>query len=368
MCSNYVATKVHENQIKSLHNLEQSLEQTIIVPHRIIDYHSSGIVKKERIKYVFKYFNLNLLKYFPILKCLTIFFWLLIYHKDEIKKSDVIYSHTLWTDGVPGYLLSLLFKKRFIVTVRSADSSLFLPKLIHYRWLIKMVAAASEKIIFVSPAYMKKITITYPRIFSLSKCKVISNALDSFWFKQHFDKKRSSTILFVGRFCHNKQLNILYQVILDAKDKHQELKFIAVGGTSEAFKSICSINDVPNWVEIIEYTHSREELARLYSESALMALPSINETFGLVYLEALSQGCPVIHLIGEGIDDIFPNNENVISIEYKNPRALFGAIDNTLNFNHVNINNSGILKVQSEIAKSYSWDSIATKIFDVIKG
>ena len=48
-------------------------------------------------------------------------------------------------------------------------------------------------------------------------------------------------------------------------------------------------------------------------------MPSITETFGLVYLEALSQGLPVLCSKGQGIDGFFPPNSVV---ELVNPSSI----------------------------------------------
>ena len=45
-------------------------------------------------------------------------------------------------------------------------------------------------------------------------------------------------------------------------------------------------------------------------ESDIFILPSVNETFGMVYLEAMSQGCITIGTIDDGIAGIIKNGEN----------------------------------------------------------
>ena len=45
-------------------------------------------------------------------------------------------------------------------------------------------------------------------------------------------------------------------------------------------------------------------------QSDVFVLPSVNETFGMVYLEAMSQGCIPIGTSGEGIDGIIENGKN----------------------------------------------------------
>ena len=52
---------------------------------------------------------------------------------------------------------------------------------------------------------------------------------------------------------------------------------------------------------------------------SVFAMPSIHETFGLVYIEALSQNLPVLYTKGQGIDGIFDDTVgvgvNALSVE-----------------------------------------------------
>ncbi len=55
---------------------------------------------------------------------------------------------------------------------------------------------------------------------------------------------------------------------------------------------------------------SHDEVLAKMSESDIFILPSIGETFGMVYLEAMSQGCITIGTINDGIAGIIKNEEN----------------------------------------------------------
>ena len=59
------------------------------------------------------------------------------------------------------------------------------------------------------------------------------------------------------------------------------------------------------------YRGNAAELAKVMRQCAVFAMPSIYETFGLVYLEALSQNLPVIYTRGQGIDGLFDNTVGI---------------------------------------------------------
>jgi len=54
------------------------------------------------------------------------------------------------------------------------------------------------------------------------------------------------------------------------------------------------------------------------------------ETFGLVYIEAMSQGLPVIHTVGQGIDGYFKQSTCALPVKWNNEDELFKAIDTIL--------------------------------------
>ena len=54
---------------------------------------------------------------------------------------------------------------------------------------------------------------------------------------------------------------------------------------------------------------SKEELLSAYQGADLFIMPSLRETFGTVYLEAMTQGLPCIYTKSEGIDGWFRDGE-----------------------------------------------------------
>ena len=62
----------------------------------------------------------------------------------------------------------------------------------------------------------------------------------------------------------------------------------------------------------------KEELIKLYRDSHIFTMPSITESFGLVYAEAMTQALPVVYTKGQGFDGQFPDGEVGYSVEALN--------------------------------------------------
>ncbi|MBR5305032.1 MAG: glycosyltransferase family 4 protein [Candidatus Gastranaerophilales bacterium] len=96
-------------------------------------------------------------------------------------------------------------------------------------------------------------------------------------------------------------------------------------------------------------------------ENNVFILPSINETFGISYLEAMSRGLITIGTIGTGIDGIIENNKNgyLIKPEIKDIKDVLEKIKKQ--------NNNEIIKNSLLTIKNYTENEIMNKYDEVIK-
>ena len=97
-------------------------------------------------------------------------------------------------------------------------------------------------------------------------------------------------ILFVGRLDANKRI----MELLDAVSKHQAYELI-VSGEGPLKKQVLKHIE-QNQNNIISYRENMDsvELARVLADCSLLCVPSRYESFGLVYIEALCMGVPVV--------------------------------------------------------------------------
>ena len=71
---------------------------------------------------------------------------------------------------------------------------------------------------------------------------------------------------------------------------------------------------------------SRQELGACYAHSDVFALPSTGEGFGLVFLEAMSFGKPVVATASGGATDLVENEINGLLVEPHDTEQLTGAL------------------------------------------
>ena len=57
-------------------------------------------------------------------------------------------------------------------------------------------------------------------------------------------------------------------------------------------------------------------------------MPSFTETFGLTYIEALSQGVPIVHSRGQGVDGYFTEGTVSSAVDPRDPQSIAkGVLD-----------------------------------------
>ncbi|WP_404461724.1 glycosyltransferase family 4 protein [Providencia rettgeri] len=334
ICSNYIGTKVHLNQVTSLANTVE--KQNVIVPVFSRDHINRNNTSLESVNVSYFKINNTILKYFPLIKTVTVFFYILFKYSDKIRESNLIYSHTLWSNGLPAYLLSLIFRKRLIISIRSTDFFVFMKKLPHYRWIMRLIIHRAEKVIFISPSYKDKVMADYKKLFSdADKCLVIPNGIDNFWIeKTKFPLAQKKLIpngksfIFVARLNKTKRLELTIDIVNEIKknDLYKNSTLTIIGCSEKEVLSYLEIEKLPSWIIIKNIIQSKDKLFDIYSTSHALILLSYQETFGLVYLEALASGCPVVLTKKEGISGYFSQCDSILEVDTSDIKLIASNI------------------------------------------
>lgn len=229
----------------------------------------------------------------------------------DISKFAMLHAYTIFTDGNCAMRLSEIYGIPYVVAVRDTDVNVFFKKMIHLRKRgIKIMKNASA-IYFLSESYKKQVIEKYVPSKDIEelirKSYIVPNGIDDFWFKNIWNKNdfnmdKKINIIFVGKIIKRKNPLIILDAAKILKEKGYMIKITIVGsvGNKKMYKKLMKS-------EIVSYIPhcSKEKLAKLYRENDIFVMPSLTETFGLVYAEAMTQGLPVIYSRGQGFDGQF---------------------------------------------------------------
>jgi len=88
-------------------------------------------------------------------------------------------------------------------------------------------------------------------------------------------------------------------------------------------------------------------------------MPSQFETFGLVYVEAMTRGLPIIYTRGQGIDQYFEDGVVGFPIAYNDYNEGVKSVKKIM-LNYESISTNGLTN-----SKSFSWKLIANQYIDI---
>lgn len=134
----------------------------------------------------------------------------------------------------------------------------------------------------------------------------------------------------VGRLEESKGQQILLEAFAELYREFPEMYLVLVGesppGNDEYDRILLKIANELGIYDRVNFTGFQTELASVYSALDICVLASREETFGLVLLEAMSAGVPIIATNAGGVPEIITNLHNGILIPPEDPHALAEAI------------------------------------------
>ena len=176
----------------------------------------------------------------------------------------------------------------------------------------------------------------------------------------------TSKYLFVGLLMKRKYPFELVKALEMSNEKDFSLSIIGEGAEKNTIESYLA--DKPNLSQRVHLLGrvSRDEVSRRMQDSDVFCMISKDETFGLVYLEAMAAGCITIASRDEGFDGIIVNGENGFLCEAGNTEELITII------NHINeMSSTELLQMSQkaiETAKEMTDEKVAqTYINNLIK-
>jgi glycosyltransferase involved in cell wall biosynthesis len=132
------------------------------------------------------------------------------------------------------------------------------------------------------------------------------------------------TVLSVCRFYPRKRLHVLLEAASLLRDRipQLEIRIVGNGPEYEELQQICAglhLKSTVRWLGDV----SRSELAAEYNRAHVFCLPSVQEGFGIVFLEAMAAGKPIVAARAAAIPEVVRNG---ILVEPENSEALAEGI------------------------------------------
>lgn len=231
----------------------------------------------------------------------------------DMTKVNCILAHTVFSDGAVAYRLYQKFGIPYSLVVRDTDINVHVKYRKYLIPLMRKIIKNANNIIFISPSYIplvEKKLDSWQRENFKRKILLIPNAVNSFWFSQEPQKKSMTQpirIIFVGEICKRKNVSTTIRLVKKLNEQKLNTVFDVVGNGDQMQNCI----DLARKLQIDEkvlmhgWKTNKEDLKNLYDEAHIFVMLSFKETFGTTYIEAISQGIPILYTVGQGVDGYF---------------------------------------------------------------
>jgi alpha-maltose-1-phosphate synthase len=306
---------------------------------------------------------------------------------------DLIHCHT-WYTHLAGCLLKQLLGVPLVLTTHSLEphrpwKEEQLGSGYHVStWVEKTAYQNADGVVAVSRSMQTDVQDLYG--VAPEKVRVIYNGIDVSTYKPNLDPAvlqhyhidpKQPYVLFVGRITHQKGIMHLLNAIPDLKDGVQVVLCAADPDTSEiaqetAAKIEALRSQTGKCVHWISAFVPQEHIIPLYSQAAVFICPSIYEPFGIINLEAMACGTPVVASAVGGIKEVVLPGETglLVPLEATCPdlhtakasrkfaKDLALAVNQLLD-NPETRQEMGI-KARQRVLDEFSWTSIARQTLE----
>lgn len=286
---------------------------------------------------------------------------------------DVVHAHHAFS-RLPLATLSLAYKQN-IPSVLTTHTVSFFPDY-EYFWNFisygypryRMVISKVNKIIAVSEAakkfisyFTQKDAVVIPNGVSIKKF----HPVDKYLAREKVGLDGNPIILYVGRLVPKKGVDVLIRSMKEVVKSypHALLVIAGSGKMMPLLKTLVRIAGLEKNILFLGFV-GENLLPYLYNSADVFALPSITaESFGIVLLEAMASGLPIVASNVGGIAEVLEKGKYGLLVEPGNSKELTKAIITVLE--NENLRNE-LAKEGRKVAKEkYAWEKVANKIIEV---
>jgi len=225
---------------------------------------------------------------------------------------------------------------------------MFLQKILNSAW--KIVVPTTDYVNLISKKY------------SIPKTKIyrISNGVDLEHFRSVTTKLYNPVrLLSVGRLCKQKNFPLLIQsfkLFMENNRSNMELHIVGEGEEKNKIFDLIKKEKLEKKVTLHGALLGKD-LYDIYSYSDIFILTSVYESFGLVLIEAMASGLPIVVSDIIAVKNIVKNNITGLLVK-PTPEDFAGAVEKLLGNSQLR---KKLIKNSLKEVKKYDWNKIVQK-------
>jgi len=289
------------------------------------------------------------------------------------EQPDIIHGQWAFPGGYFSFIIAKIFRKKSIISIHGAETPLLNKFRIIRRLTIHSLNKSSK--VIVNSNYTKDVYVK----MGVNENKIIKiNPIPNFLqhvsdnallkkFKTNFTNEKSRIITFVGRLVERKGIEYLIKAVSETKTENIHLIIAGSGWLLNDLKKLTCTLELENKITFFE-NPSDEDLGKLYGITDVFVLPSIidskgeTEGLGLVILEAMNAGIPVVATSVGGIKDIIKHEVNGLLVNQKDPKDIAKAIQRIISDEELK---RKIVENSKKTVMEFTPSTIAQKYYEI---
>lgn len=220
--------------------------------------------------------------------------------------------------------------------------------------------------VIVNSNYMKR---ELQSLFGLpfEKINVVPNGINvnmfsgierDYEFRRKYALDNEKIILFMGRLVYEKGIQHLISAMPKILAGYHDAKLVIAGkgGMTNELKAQVNSMGISNKVYFTGYMDSKQ-VCKMYKCADVSVFPSTYEPFGIVALEAMLSGTPVVVSDIGGLNEIVEHRENGMKSYAGNPNSIADSILELLY--NPQLSQEVVKKARNMVKNEYNWAKIA---------
>jgi len=238
-----------------------------------------------------------------------------------------------------------------------------------YRRSLGKNLMSADAVIAISE-FEKKLILEYK--YNIKRIEIVNPGINLEDFSKNSDEnilsefylQESIIILCVCRIAKSKSLEVLIKALPKLISQYPELKLVIAGPDFNYKKILLALIknfDVEKNVVFTDFL-PRHKLISLYKASDLFVFPSSFEAFGIVMIEAMAAGLPIIAANACAAPEIVKNNVNGLLFQPENDKDLADKIIKILKDKQLK---KEMAVASLDLAKKYDFNRTTSQMLDI---
>jgi glycosyltransferase involved in cell wall biosynthesis len=277
---------------------------------------------------------------------------------------SIIHAHFIWPSGCIAENLKRIFKKKLVVTGHGFDVYSLPFKGNFWKQMTLSVLANADSVITVSKSNSKHLVqLGFEGII-----KVIPNGFCAaeFFPIHRLEARRKldvptdrKIILTVGNLVKVKNQQTLIKAVHELHRTNSEVCLYIVGGgdLERSLNKIIFDLEATDYIKLVG-SKPHGEIPLWMNAADVFVLPSFSESFGIVLIEALACGIPVISTVNGGAEEIIISDD--FGFLQENPEDFMKMSELIIKSLNSKWNSSKMVAY----TQSFSWSTICERIID----